>query len=292
MGQTVYADLLFLINFSMDFLCYYITSKLMHRKLPSVRAIIASAIGGVYAVLILLSGVVPPLELVCNIIAGVIMCIIVFAKKGTRPGRVLLSSLVYVGVSVALGGLMTAIFNMLNLLGLPLGSIEESGDGIPVWLFAILAAVSGTATLAGGRFFKKKQSQRTADVEITIKDKTVRLSAILDSGNLLRDPISGKSVIVTDIVRMKDALPSELIRAVKEKDPSRLSSLDRDSSKRLHLIPSRTAHGEGMLYAMKPDRMTICNGKDKREVDALFAPVVLDGTAHGFDALLPSELMI
>ena len=157
MGQTVYGDLLFLINFSMDYLCCYITAKLLHRNFPRIRALLASAVGGIYAVAILFSGFVPPLELVCDIVAGILMCIAVFAGKKTGFWKFMLCSLTYVGVSAALAGLMTAMFNLLNSLGLPLGSLEQSGDGMPVWLFAILAAVSGAATLAGGKFFRKKQ---------------------------------------------------------------------------------------------------------------------------------------
>ena len=33
MGNEVYADLLFLVNFSMDFLCFYLCARLLHRPL-------------------------------------------------------------------------------------------------------------------------------------------------------------------------------------------------------------------------------------------------------------------
>ncbi len=293
MGQTVYADLLFLINFSMDFLCFYITAKLLHRKFPPIRALLSSIVGGVYSVAILFAGLVPPLELVCDIGTGLLMCMLVFIGRGVGFWKYTVSSLAYVGVSVALGGMMTAIFNMLNLLGLPLGSISESGDGMPVWLFALLAAASGVATLAGGRFLRKKQSERSADIEITYAGQTVKLAAVCDSGNFLRDPVSGKSVIVTDLSSVEKALPNELVRAVRAKDASMLTKLSPDSARRLRLVPSRTALGGGMLFAMTPDRLTVslC-GERPHEVEALIAPVELMSTAGGFQALIPPELIV
>ncbi len=293
MEQTVYADLLFLINFSMDYLCFYITAKLLHRKLSPIRALLSSIIGGVYSVAILFAGLVAPLELVCDIAAGLLMCSIVFTGRNIGIWKYSVSSLAYVGVSVALGGMMTAIFNMLNLLGLPLGSISESGDGMPVWLFALLAAASGVATLAGGRFMRKKQTERSADIEITYSGQTVKLAAVCDSGNFLRDPVSGKSVIVTDLSAIERALPHELVRAVRSKDASMLAKLPPDSARRLRLIPSRTALGGGMLFAMTPDRLTVslC-GELPHEVEALFAPVELMSTAGGFQALIPPELIV
>lgn len=293
MGQTVYGDLLFLINFSMDYLCFYITAKLLHRNFPRLRALLASVGGGIYAVVILFSGFVPPLELVCDIGAGILMCVAVFTGKKTGFWKFMLCSLTYIGVSAALAGLMTAMFNLLNSLGLPLGSLEQSGDGMPVWLFALLAAISGAATLAGGRFFRKKQSERTADIEISIGGKTIRLSAIFDSGNLVRDPMSGKPVVVADIDSISEALPDALIRAVRKNDASYLASLPPDSARRLRLVPSKTATGNGMLYAMTPDRLTVTlPGGKPQAVDALFAPVKLAGSASGFQALLPSELAV
>ena len=49
-GQTVYADVLFLINFSMDFLVFYICARLSGRRLYPFRSALASALGGAYGV--------------------------------------------------------------------------------------------------------------------------------------------------------------------------------------------------------------------------------------------------
>ena len=61
MGRVVYADLLFLVDFSMDFLCFFITARLLHRRFFFVRSILAAAIGGVYSVLALLVRFAAPL---------------------------------------------------------------------------------------------------------------------------------------------------------------------------------------------------------------------------------------
>lgn len=292
MEQTVYADILFLINFSMDYLCFYITTKLLHRKLHKVRALIASVFGGVYSVAILFSNFVSPLRLVCDIGSFFVMCLFVFVSKKNSFLKFITLSLSYIGVSVALGGIMTAGFNMLNSLGLPLDALSESGDGMPVWLFALLAALSGCATLAGGRFFRKKQSEKSANIEIVFDGKSVRLAALCDTGNLLRDPISGKAVVLAEISAFNKTLPREFIGAVRKKDASLLTSLPENISKSLHLIPSRSAGGSSILYALTPDRISILSDQKSYDIEALFAPVVLESSANGFQALLPPELMV
>ena len=292
MEQTVYADILFLINFSMDFLCFYITSSLLHRPFGKLRALFSSAIGGVYSVAILFSGFLPILDIICDIGVWILMCMFVFWSKNVRCGKFMLSSAVYIGVAVTLGGIMTAVMNMMNLLGFS-GITNDSGDGMPVWLFALVAVISGAATLGGGNFFREKQSERTADIEIVYLGKSVKLAAVCDSGNFVRDPISGKSVVVADIAPLVKALPEPVVRAVRTNDASVLSELSHESAKKLRLVPTRTATGGGMLFALAPDRLTVTlPGGDTHEVDALFAPIKLGGNAKGFQALIPPELLV
>ena len=292
MEQTVYADILFLINFSMDYLCFYITSRLLHRKLPKARTFFAAVGGGLYSVLILVANFVSPLRLVCDLAAGFIMCAAVFTDKKTSLGKTVLHSLAYVGVSVLLGGIMTAIFNMLNAIGFAKALENGGGDGMPVWIFAALSAIYGWATLTGGRFFRKKQGEKSADIEISFGGKTVSLTALCDSGNLIRDPISGKCIVVADLSSVSPALPPEMVSAVQKNDISAFESLPREQAKKIRFVPSRTATGNGILYAIKPDRLTVTVCGVSQSVDALFAPVSLGASAKGFQALLPPELLV
>ena len=82
MEETVYADIYFLINFSMDFLCLFLTARLMSEKLRLGRISAASVFGGVYAVaalLILPSGV---WAVAFDIFACVVISLIAFLKRG------------------------------------------------------------------------------------------------------------------------------------------------------------------------------------------------------------------
>ena len=293
MEQTVYADLLFLINFSMDFLCFYLTGAILHKKISVMRSLLASAAGGVYSVWTLFTYLSPPFGLLLDAAFGLLMCAAVFTDKKTKLKKVILCSAVYIGVSAALGGLMTALFNLLNALELPFDALGADSEGIPVWLFALLAAISGAATLAGGKFFREKQSEKTAKIEITLGGKTVSLYGVCDSGNLVRDPVSGKLVVVADLSTVRRILPEEIVRAIRENDSSALSSLPPELSRKLRLIPATCVFGPSLLYAIAPDKIVI-TGEDKSsyESDALFAPAQIGGAAKGYEALFPPELLI
>ena len=188
---------------------------------------------------------------------------------------------------------MTALFNLLNTLDLPLDALKNDSEGIPVWLFALLAAVSGAATLAGGRFFREKQSNKSARVEISYGGRSVSLCALCDNGNLVRDPISGKCVIIGDLASLRRILPEQIIRAVRENNPSHISGLPPEAARRLRLIPATSVGGASVLYALSADKIVVRTPDGKEhESDALFAPAPIGGSAKGYEALLPSELLI
>ena len=282
--QTVYVDLLFLINFSMDFLCFYISSKILSIKLSLPRAIVGAAIGGVYSVAALFVPTVYALSLLIDLGVCFIMCVTVYYKRDGSD--ILLMTLTYFAVSMALGGFMTAIFNMLNKLGF--GELQGSeGDSISVWLFALLAIVSGLITLAGGRFFRKRSSQRRVALEISYAERSVRLDALVDSGNLLCDPMSGRPCVVADTSALGRFLPNEII-SVATRGAAGLSELSQESAKNIRLVPTTSVGGDRILIALRVDRMTLDCGKGGYDVDALLALSVLDKESA---ALVPSALV-
>ena len=82
--MTVYGDLLFLINVSMDFLCFYICCLLLRCPLPLFRTCVASALGGVYSVAALFIVASPLASFLLDVLCCAWMCIAVFWSKKTR----------------------------------------------------------------------------------------------------------------------------------------------------------------------------------------------------------------
>lgn len=197
----------------------------------------------------------------------------------------LVSTGVYFGISALVGGLMTAFCSLLNRMGL-LGT-EIGGDGLSAWLLALLAAVSaGTAGMAG-RFFRKSAGEHTAKVEITCRGRTVTLQGVTDSGNLLRDPISGRCVVLTALRSVAPLLPPGLVGRIRASDFSAEAFQTLCADLRVRLIPTHTASGDGMLLGIVPDQLTVTDTHGTRELDALFAPTELK--VPGYEALLPPE---
>ena len=288
MGRTVYVDLFFLINFSMDFLCFFLAGKLLARKISLPRMLIASTLGGLYAnvsLLISLSGI---LGVLVDVAVCILMCLIAFWKNG----GVIKNTLVYIGTSMVLGGFMTAIFQLLDKADLPFDAVDS--DGISVWMLAILAVVSALICVFAGRFFRQRATRKTTSLTIHINNKKKTLLAFCDSGNLLSDPISGKLCIIADAEALRGTLPDSVIDL--SLDACAAGDVtNTDILRRIRLVPTKTATGRGMMVCMRVDKLVIGEGKEAHEVDALlgFCNISELGDAHsGCLALIPTELLV
>ena len=280
MIQEVYGDLYVLVNGGMDLLCLMLTAALTHRRLSRWRAVLGALFGGGYALAALLLGLQGVFGIALDVLAGFLMCSITFARREEPFGFLVRATAVNALASLFLGGIMTALYTWLNRLELPLDALEH--DGLSVWLFAGLAALSGILAAKGGWLFGRSKRTRTVTVEAVLFGKSVVLCGMVDSGNLLKDPISGRHVIVAERKKLEKILPTDFPRAGGD-----LFSMD--LAPKLRLIPAKTATGEGVLTAIVPDSLVIVDGDKRYASNDLIAPVDLDGYSEDFDALIPWE---
>lgn len=266
--MDVYADLLFLINFSMDFLCLYLSVKLLHLPRVRWRMLLAAALGGVYSVIALFVSVGSWLSLALDVGVCLGMCAFCAAGKGVRFGRLLLLCGTYFGISALMGGGMTAIYHLLGRANLPLGEVQS--DGISAWMFLALATAAALTAAFGGRLFSRQTAVRTCTLHVKLDDAIWEMTGLCDSGNLLCDPISGTPVIVADRQTWLSALPDALRRAVESEGRQGVSLSD---GKRVRIVPMHTAQSSGMAVALLPDEILLTEPSGKtRAVHALIAP--------------------
>lgn len=286
MQTEVYIDLYVLINTSMNLLSLMITASLLHRKVSRLRSCLAALLGGIYAAAALLFEIEGALGFTLDLLAGGLMCAVAFAGSSLSLFRFLQSALVEVLTSMILGGIMTALYSLLNRLDLPLEVLE--GDGLSVWLFLLLSLAAGLLTLRGGRFFGFAGRTKSVTVEVRLFEKELTLRAMVDSGNLLRDPVSGRGVIVVEREILNSVLPPTLAHALKQPSPEAWLC-DRRYVRYIRLIPTRTAAGDTLLPSILPTALTVWNGRERFSADYLIAPAPLGESARGFDAVIPAD---
>ncbi|MBR6570785.1 MAG: sigma-E processing peptidase SpoIIGA [Clostridia bacterium] len=115
-------------------------------------------------------------------------------------------------------------------------------------------------------------------VELRVEDRHIILPAMLDSGNLLRDPITGLPVLV---------IPARAARTLYPHmgDPSRLTELPLG----FRLLNVRTAAGTALLPMFRPDECRIYLNGSACRADSLVA--VAGREYGGVQALVPMSVL-
>ncbi len=279
--QTLYADILFLINFTMDFLTLYVTASILRRKVSVTRLCLSSAIGGIYGVAAVFMGGILLINIIINLAVSYIMCLIAFNK------RILPCYALFYGTGCLLGGAMTAFFTFMNgtLNNVSTESSAPPGK-IPLGWMALSAAVIGIVAIAGGRMAKRSRSLRSCQVSVATHSGEHSFDGITDTGNLLTDPMSGRPVIILRKKDMMSILPRDLIPIFESQDPAKLTEADGKYYSSLRLIPSSSVGGNKLLLAYLPKNIIV----DGVEVSALIA--MGNEESYGGHAALIPEILI
>ena len=263
---TLYVDVLFAINFSMDYVSLFLCGKILHKKLPKLRIIIASTIGGIYGVLTLIFKLNVVLEITICLLIALIMCVITYYEKNIKSLSICI--VLFWVTSSLLGGIMSFLYTIANKLldeYITSYTYETVYNGAR---FFVIASVTVLVTTFVGKIFMNNKDRRTVPIKIYFKNKEYSLVALCDSGNMLKDPLSGKSVILVTI-------ECEIGKEINNED---------ELHKRF--IPYKDISGSGVLKGVIPTKILI----EGKEVSGVVAPVY-QKSFDGNDALLPISLL-
>ena len=257
--QTIYADVLFFINFSMDFLALYITSRFLKIRIKNLNTVIAALLGAFYSVFTV---VLYFDNLLVSLLFGYIMCFIVFGKHKLRGTAYIFVT--YIAVNFLLGGGMTAVFTLFNsVVGERLiniyGNVTDVPERLPLNVFAVGVFVISAVILTFCKVFSRKGTARRISVNIKFGSKTENMHLLEDSGNSLCEPISGDPVIFLSEKSMSRLFNEKTLQGLKNFSPDEMISI----GYKTRIAVYETVSGRDMCLCVKPDRITV-NGKEVR----------------------------
>lgn len=283
--QVLYIDTLFFLNFALDFLCLYLCSCFRQSKKYAWRLLLASFFGGVYAVFAVVFDLSTWAHLFLTLLLAVLICLIAFGKReGLR--RFLGYVALFYFFSMFLGGAVSALYRFLEgVLTFRTSFIPKRAD-----MILLCGLVSAGLLSFLLRLFGRSEKERYGMVLITAYGKTVGVSVLVDSGCLLSDPITGRPVIIVRLGSLSSLLPRDILTCARAggvdmpKDPA--------LARRCRLLSARSLGKASLLLSIRPDRVLLDIGGEKKECDALIA--LFEAEKHYFggrDGLLPSSLL-
>lgn len=283
---VIYVDTLFLLNAAVDYLLLLASARLAGEPLARLRFLLGAALGGLYAVAIFLPGLSFLARPPCQLAAAVLMVLAAFWKSR----RLLRQVVIFLALSCAFGGGVLAI-GLLGGRGLTLSNgVLYSGMDLKIVLLSA-AGCYGALTLLFQRTGRHTAaSGELRPVRLTLGERQVSLIALVDTGNTLTDPATGRPVLVAEADCVEELLPPGIRPSPADlRDPAgALERLEDPWRRRFRLLPYRSVGVDrGLLLAVRVDQVQVGEEDRGPMLTALSPTPVSDG--GGYRALLGAD---
>jgi len=273
----IYIDSVFVLNAVMDYFLFLMTAHMAGIILKRRRYLLASVLGGAYAAAVFLPGLLFLSRTPAKIAVGVLLALTAFG--GER--QLLRLTILFFAISCALAGCVLAL-GQLSGSNIPMeNGIFYTDVNVTVLLLSASAAYF-VLTVVFRAAARHSVRGELISVRLCLGEKIIGLTALLDSGNDLRDPVSGDPVLVIDPCIFFGIFPkslSDLLTAERLRFPADLLEPLRARAPELcfRLMPYQAVGtSSGLLLTLKSDWMEIC-GERRSGVRIALSPTELGG---------------
>lgn len=293
--MTIYIDVVLIENLIMNSIILLATGLILKQKIKTVRILCASLIGAIYSIVSYMS----ILEIYASIILKIILSIVIIyiAYNPQNIKKMWKYLLLFYLTSFVFGGVAFALIyivkpqDILMKNGLFLGTYPIK----TIMLGAILAfiIIITAFTVVKTKITKKDM---ICEIEIQINGKKIETIAMLDTGNLLKEPITNTPVVVVEHTLLYDCIPKEILNHLDELLGGEFDNIPEkikvEYISKLKFIPfSSLGKQNGMLLGIKAERIKIKN-KESEKKDVIVGIYDKSLTKRGeYRALMGIELL-
>lgn len=244
----IYADILIITNFYVDFLLIKSASLITHTPLRKGRALAASAVGSLFSLAIFLPRTLGLAAAAIKLLSAFIIVYTAFGFEGRAA--FFRRTVVFYLCAFVYGGVGTGISYITG------GRFLISRHGVIYADFSfpalVITSIASYICLEVYRRFSDRGGGTGYTVTVLEKGRTVSFPAAADTGNFLRDSFTGKYVIVC---------PKGFLEELYGEIPD-VCSFEADGSfsvKRWRFIPYSTVSTRGLIAIIYPESVCIKN---------------------------------
>ncbi|MBQ0038327.1 MAG: sigma-E processing peptidase SpoIIGA [Clostridiales bacterium] len=281
--QVVYIDRVILLNALVDYLLLLSAARLCGRPLRRWRFLICAILGGIYAAAVFyFPWLAHP---AAKLLSGTLMVWLAYRREIHPIRQMALFFLLS-------GGLAGILLGFGIAAGAPAFYLDRLTYAQISWPVLIISAVTFSILLQilfrqGARHGGKE----IMDMIISIGGHSQSVRALHDTGNTLRDPISGRPVLVLEQSMLKELLPSEVWHILNSNIPpeEKMAYLHQQETPYCFtLLPFRSVGvASGLLLAIRSDYIQVERKRYSRTLIALSPGSISDG--GGYQALWRAE---
>ena len=208
--MTIYVDVVLLENLCMNYIILFSGAYILKLKIKHIRILLSSLLGAIYAILAYANIIPMYTSIITKIILSVCMVYVAYNPKHIKG--LIKELIVFYLVSFALGGCAFALLYIVR----PQDIFMKDGVYIGTYplKIALLGGITGfIITYVAFKVVKSRITKNEIVYKAIIKfdDKELEIKVLLDTGNMLRDPISGEAVILIEKEKLFEIIPRNIL---------------------------------------------------------------------------------
>ncbi len=279
----------------MNYIILYATGLISKNKISYIRIFLASCIGAIYAITEYMLKIGVYSNIIVKTLLAIIMVVVAFCPQNVK--KLCKQLVLFYLTTFTFGGVATYLIYVLK----PQNIIIKNGMFVGSYVLKVIfiGAIVGTIILITAfKFAKNKITKKDmfCKVKIVLNGKELILNAMVDTGNLLKEPITGSSVVVVERTSLYDILPKEILNNTESilcGDFTNISDeIKNEYITKLKIIPfSSLGKQNGMLIGIKPEKLEVINEQTEEKNNAIIGIYNKSLTKHGeYKALIGMDL--
>ena len=267
--MTIYVDVVLIENLIMNYIILFATSIILKNNSKFWRLLSASLIGAIYTVISYISNLKIYSSMILKLILSIIIVYVAFNPQNIR--KMWKSLLIFYLTSLVFGGAAFALIYIVK----PQETFLKNGLFLGTYsLKTILLSgiVAFFIVITAFTVVKNKISKRDmfCNIKVKLNGKEIETKAMLDTGNMLKEPITNIPVIVVEHTLLYECVPKQILNNIEEILGGDFSKIPDEIKKKymtkLKFIPfSSLGKQNGMLLGIKPEYVVIKDENDEEK---------------------------
>ena len=268
---TIYIDIVFFENLIMNSIIIYATSIILKLKPKMIRVVISSAIGSIYAIITYVTELSIYTSIISKGILAIVMVYIAFNPQNMK--NMWKQLLIFYLTSFVFGGVALYLIYFIKPQDVFIKNGIFVGDYAlkAIFLGAIIAFIIIKISI---KIVKTKINAKDMFCKIRIKlnGKEIETKAMIDTGNLAKEPITNTPVVIVESSLLEKILPKEILNSIDNILAGKLDGVKEEYISRLRCIPfSSLGKQNGMLLGIKADEIVV----EKEEENKISKNVII-----------------
>lgn len=266
--MTIYIDIVLIENLIMNYIILFTTAVVLKIKVNHIRLILASLLGAGYSIIAYMGIIKVYSSIILKIILSVLIIYIAFNPQNIK--KMCKDLLLFYLVSFVFGGAAFALIYIIK----PQNILMKNGLFLGTYTLktVMLGAVVAFCIIIGAfAIIKNKISKKDifCEIEILINQKKIKTKAMIDTGNMLKEPITNVPVIVVEHILLYSCMPKEILNNLKEIMGGDFKNIPCDIQEKyiskLKLIPfSSLGKQNGMLIGIRPEYVKVITDEQEK----------------------------